>query len=95
MPSFAAFVTSRSSLDTPDIPKRPDFLLSRSLICDGVSFSFSARNVTTEGSSVPVRVPIINPSRGVSPMLVSMTLPPSTAAMEEPLPKWQVMIFSF
>ena len=50
-------------------------------------------NVTTEGSSVPVRVPIIKPSSGVRPMLVSMTLPSLIAVIEEPLPIWQVMTF--
>ena len=42
----------------------------------------------------PERVPISRPPRGVMPMLVSSTLPPSTAAMEEPLPRWQVTIFT-
>ena len=31
------------------------------------------------------------PARGVKPMEVSTDLPPSTAAMEEPLPRWQEM----
>ena len=34
------------------------------------------------------------PARGVKPMEVSTLLPQSTAATEEPLPRWQVMIFS-
>ena len=34
------------------------------------------------------------PARGVQPMEVSTLLPPSTAVTEEPLPRWQVMIFS-
>ncbi len=29
------------------------------------------------------------PARGVKPMEVSTLLPPSTAVMEEPLPRWQ------
>lgn len=40
----------------------------------------------------PERVPIMKPSSGVRPMVVSITRPSLTAAMEEPLPKWQVMI---
>ncbi len=57
-------------------------------------FSFSAMKVTTEGSRVPLRVLIMNPSRGVRPMLVSITLPSLMAVMEEPLPRWQVMSLS-
>ena len=45
-------------------------------------------------SRSPERVPMGRPARGVKPMEVSTLLPPSTAAMEEPLPRWQVMIFS-
>ena len=68
-------------------------MLKRSESCAGVRFSFSAMNVTTDGSSVPVRVPIMKPSSGVRPMLVSMTLPFLMAVMEEPLPMWQVISF--
>ena len=39
-----------------------------------------------------VRVPMGRPSSGVKPMEVSTLLPPSTAVMDEPLPRWQVMI---
>ena len=49
-------------------------------------------NVTTDGSTPPERVPIIKPSRGVKPIDVSITLPWSTAAIDEPLPRWQVII---
>ena len=48
---------------------------------------------TTEASTSPVRVPIINPSSGVRPIEVSMHLPPSTAETDAPLPMWQVTIF--
>ena len=41
----------------------------------------------------PQRVPIINPSSGVKPMLVSTALPPAVAVTLQPLPRWQVMIF--
>ena len=75
------------------MPSRPDFLLRTSSISRGVRCSFSIIKVTTEGSRVPVRLPIIKPSRGVRPMLVSMTLPFSMAVMEDPLPRWQVIIF--
>ena len=50
-------------------------------------------NVTMEGSSEPLRVPIMKPSSGVRPIVVSMTLPSRMAAMEEPLPMWQVIMF--
>ena len=33
------------------------------------------------------------PARGVKPMEVSTLLPPATAAMDEPLPRWQEMSF--
>ena len=46
-----------------------------------------------DGSREPQRVPIMKPSSGVRPMLVSMTLPWRMAAIEEPLPMWQVIIF--
>ena len=45
-------------------------------------------------SRSPERVPIGTPARGVKPMEVSTLLPPSMALTEEPLPRWQVMIFS-
>ena len=77
----------------PETPKRPDFLLSRSDISAAVKPSFSAIKVTTEGSSEPERVPIIKPPSGVSPIVVSITLPPSIAVIDEPLPMWQVIIF--
>ena len=40
----------------------------------------------------PLRVPIIKPSSGVRPMLVSTLLPSLMAVMEPPLPMWQVMM---
>ena len=42
----------------------------------------------------PQRVPMGRPARGVKPIEVSTLLPPSTAAMEEPLPRWQEISFS-
>lgn len=39
----------------------------------------------------PERVPIMRPSSGVKPMVVSMDFPWLTAVMEPPLPKWHVM----
>ena len=41
----------------------------------------------------PLREPIIRPASGVSPIVVSITLPYMTAAIEAPLPMWQVIIF--
>ena len=43
------------------------------------------------GSMEPERVPIMRPSSGVKPMVVSMDFPWLTAVMEPPLPKWHVM----
>ena len=43
---------------------------------------------------VPERVPIIKPSSGVNPMVVSMLTPSRMAASEHPLPKWQVIVRS-
>ena len=54
--------------------------------------SFCSIYVTTLGSMSPQRVPISTPANGVRPMLVSTHLPPSTAVMLLPLPKWQVTI---
>ena len=45
------------------------------------------------GSMSPLRVPIMTPASGVKPMDVLTDLPPSTAVMLAPLPRWQVMIF--
>ena len=42
---------------------------------------------------MPVRVPIIKPSSGVKPMEVSTHTPPCIAVMEQPFPRWQVIIF--
>ena len=42
-------------------------------------------------SKSPVRVPIMTPSRGVNPMVVSMDFPFFTAVKETPLPMWQVI----
>ena len=35
---------------------------------------------------------IVTPANGVNPIEVSMDLPPSTAVIDTPFPKWQVMI---
>ena len=43
------------------------------------------------GSMSPERVPIIRPSSGVRPMVVSTDCPSRIAAMEAPLPRWQVI----
>ena len=40
-------------------------------------------------------VPMIRPSRGVRPMLVSTHLPPMEADTLAPLPKWQTITFAF
>jgi len=40
-----------------------------------------------EGSISPQRVPIINPSRGVKPIEVSIDFPLSIAVIEAPFPR--------
>ena len=45
----------------------------------------------TPGSIEPLRVPIIRPSSGVKPMVVSTLFPSRTAASEAPLPRWQMI----
>ena len=83
------------SLDTPERPKRPDFLFKMSTISlTSVMFNLFIKNATNEASISPERVPIVTPANGVNPIEVSTDLPPSTAVIEAPLPKWQVMIFN-
>ena len=53
-----------------------------------VMCSVSARNEANPGSRSPVRVLITSPAAGVNPILVSTLLPPCTAAMLAPLPRW-------
>ena len=77
---------------SPDTPSRPDFLFIITSTSFAVSPSWFIRNGMMAGSMSPQRVPIIRPSSGVRPMLVSMHLPSLTAEMEPPLPMWQVMI---
>ena len=55
---------------------------------------FSIINLIIAGSTLPDLVPMIKPSKGVKPMVVSITFPPSIAAILEPFPKWQVIIFN-
>ena len=55
-----------------------------------VRSEFSRMNVTAAGSMEPQRVPMIRPSSGVKPIVVSTTRPSRTAHSEEPLPKWQL-----
>ena len=42
----------------------------------------------------PERVPIVTPANGVKPIEVSTDFPPSTAVIDAPFPRWQVMIFN-
>ena len=54
----------------------------RAVIC-----SVRARNETSPGSMSPVRVLIVSPAAGVNAIVVSMLLPPRTAAMLAPFPR--------
>ena len=48
----------------------------------------------TPGSTSPGREPMMRPSNGVMPIVVSKLLPCLMAQMEAPLPRWQLMMFS-
>ena len=91
-PASTAAQISRMSEDTPETPCTPDFLLSRFDTPVASKPSFSMMKVTAPPSMSPLRVPIMRPSSGVRPMLVSTHLPSTTAEIDAPLPMWQVMI---
>ena len=93
LPSSEAVRTLRRSFDTPEMPKRPDFLFMRSFISAAERFSWSMMNGTMAGSMAPQRVPIIKPSSGVRPMDVSTATPWSMADAEQPLPRCSVISF--
>ena len=78
------------SLEMPDRPSRPLFLFSSSSLCEAVSPSVRSRKASTPASTSPQRVPMISPSAGVKPMVVSTERPWSTAQRDEPLPRWQL-----
>ena len=75
------------SLETPDNPSRPLFVFNTSSLFEADSFSFRSRNASTPGSRSPHRVPMIKPSSGVKPMLVSTDRPLATALIEQPAPR--------
>ena len=89
-----ALSKSRKSEDTPEMPCTPDFLFRMLSISVMFSWYLFMRYSRMPASRSPERVPIGRPARGVNPMEVSTLLPPSIAATEEPLPRWQEMIFS-
>ncbi|MNG17600.1 hypothetical protein D3C84_1016000 [compost metagenome] len=74
-PSFIASVISRISLDKPLIACSPLCLFSIEFTSLTLKSSLFMTNGTTAGSRSPLRVPIISPSSGVMPMLVSNDLP--------------------
>ena len=93
-PSFAAFSRSRKSEDnSPETPNTPDFLFKIFTNWKISLSSFLARNSKIAGSISPERVPIGTPSSGVNPIDVSIDSPYLTALIEEPLPRWQTIIF--
>ena len=94
MPFSKASVRSRKSELTPETPCTPDFLLRMFSISSMERPYLFMRYCRIPASRSPDRVPMGTPARGVKPMEVSTLFPPSTAVTEEPLPKWQVMIFS-
>ena len=50
----------------------------------------SNKNSKIDGSMSPLRVPMMRPSKGVKPMLVSTDKPFLTAVTDAPLPKWAI-----
>ena len=52
-----------------------------------VDYGVMAIENSIAGSILPLLVPIVIPSRGVSPIVVSTDLPPSTAQILAPPPK--------
>ena len=76
----------------PAMPSIPLFLFIRVSISAGERFLAAMTVVTMAGSIEPQRVPMMMPSSGVRPMVVSKHLPSLTAEMEEPFPRWQVTI---
>ena len=93
LPCLAAAVISRISEDTPLTPVKPLSLFTILSISLLLRLCLSIKKISAPGSTSPQRVPIIRPSVGVKPILVSMLLPSFTAVMLPPLPTWQVMIF--
>ena len=76
LPPCMAATISRMSPEMPEMPDMPDFVFrvsSRALPSVRLSRN---KNVRMPGSTDPDRVPIINPSSGVNPIVVSMLLPP-------------------
>jgi hypothetical protein len=77
----------------PEIPNKPDCLLSSVSTSCALNPSFAAMKSTMAGSMSPERVPITRPSSGVMPIEVSTELPARMAATEQPLPRCSVMTF--
>ncbi len=94
LPASAARSTIRRSLETPEMPRRPEASLSAasSSVATSVADVPAAprsriKYVSTLGSIAPERVPIIVPSSGVNPIDVSTLSPPRTAVTEQPPPR--------
>src|SRR5260370_37868739 len=62
------------SLERPEIPTRPDFRFSILSISWPSSIPWRIKKVKIPGSTAPERVPIIKPSSGVNPMVVTCHL---------------------
>jgi hypothetical protein len=75
----------------PEIPSRPDCLLSSVSSSTGDIPSLWCRYSRTDGSRSPVRVPITSPSSGVRPIEVSSDAPARMAQAEQPFPRCSVM----
>ena len=77
--------SDRISDAIPDTPFNPDWWYSRSVTSARLRPSSRAR--TRPGSIAPLLVPIIRPSSGVSPIVVSILMPFRNAHRLAPLPR--------
>src|SRR5699024_223336 len=88
------YFKSRISDEMPEIPSNPDFLF-RTLIISSIDIPvLCIKCCNSDGSISPERVPIVIPDKGLNPIEVSNDLPFLTAVIEEPEPKWQIIIFN-
>src|ERR1035438_3776151 len=79
------------SLDSPEIPSKPDCVFRSVSTSDGDIPSFVATRFTIAGSRSPERVPITRPSSGVMPMEVSTEFPWRLAVAEHAVPRWSLL----
>ncbi len=71
----------------PETPSNPACRFTSRLSSGGLIPFSCSRYSNTPGSRSPERVPIIRPPVGVKPIVVSIEMPPYTAARLAPLPR--------